>query len=1075
MRKTRRPTANLPEKANKILNGVLVVLILIALKAWHLAVIQHEKKVEESKKPQKRTLIERSERAGIYDRFQIPLATNKVQYNALITYGPIRDLPRSAWKKDEEGKRVKYFYRKEYITRLCQRLAAELELDPEWLEDLIHSKAAILGNVPCLIKQNISEKQYFRLKMVEKDWPGVHAEIAAKRCYPLGPIGGEVVGYIGPISRKEYETITKEMACLREALTHYEEEEAEICLEGYQTVEEIRLRLEELEKKAYHLNDYVGKTGVEASCDEALRGLCGKHIYLTDTRGNFLSELPGSEAAVSGTRLVLTLSAELQEFAEQLLTEYESEPASAVAIDRRPLIPKYQPWIKGGAIVAMDPHSGEIYALASSPTFDPNDFIRSGCEEESAEKNMRVNKWLETEDYISQIWNMKTPYTRPHDSLELTWDNYLDFILPRDSEVRHLLNAHATVGDALKVHHLVDQLLALFVSPHFTLAPAKVLDLLYRQPADLPAGMVITLQEKKFFEEKLREVQEQAEELKLQLTPYLSRLSSNYDKFLLLDLYRLSLDATRFSPHLAHLLAPMSLSEYREATCRSVSVVDAVHGIVKETFFENEFKQWRAECFDDYLAERRQQEKEENKKYARPYIEYLEKAGKELFEAFWEKHGWELITFFVSQAAEKTNMEWDEYYCVLKNWKEELAGGAHRGLSWSSHYHALRKITARIKEESLLSFLQTLRSFEQLSRPLIGRYPGLRGNKEKDLASAFYPAYGHGFARSHAFRQAATIGSLFKLVPAYEALKQRFLAFKEKGEIISDLNPLTIIDDKHRVYGKQDVWNVGFTLDGRPIPMFYRGGRLPRSEHSGVGRIDLVRALEASSNPYFAMLAGDMLEDPEDLCNAANLLGFGEKTGIDLPGEYAGRLPRDITYNRTGLYAMSIGQHSLVGTPLQTAVMLATVANGGAMLKPQMIKARVNHDENFFVAPEVRWQVFLPEQIQNTLLTAMRQVVMGEKGTARVIRKQFDSALVKQIIGKTSTCEVIERLSLDGENGQMKLKHVWFGGISYASQDFSKPELIVIVYLRYGGWGKDAAPLAVEMVKKWREIQAKHK
>jgi len=374
-------------------------------------------------------------------------------------------------------------------------------------------------------------------------------------------------------------------------------------------------------------------------------------------------------------------------------------------------------------------------------------------------------------------------------------------------------------------------------------------------------------------------------------------------------------------------------------------------------------------------------------------------------------------------------------------------------------------VTDLLDHRIVIGFLKTLRSFDQLNRPLLGRYSGLRGGKEHDLATAFYPGYGFGFARSHAFRQAATIGSIFKLVPAYEALRQKYLNLKERGESLLDLNPLTIIDDKHRVYGKNEIWNVGFTLEGKTIPMFYRGGRLPRTEHSGVGKVDLVRALEVSSNPYFAMLSGDILDDPEDLCHAANLLGYGEKTGIDLPGEYAGRLPLDITYNRTGLYAMSIGQHSLVGTPLQTATMLALIANGGDVLKPQIIKGS---------APKVRWQVFLPSQIQDILLTGMRQVVMGEKGTARLIRKQFESALIKQIIGKTSTSEVIERMSLDGVNGQMKLKHVWFGGIAYESNDFSKPELVVVVYLRYGGWGKDAAPLAVEVVKKWREIKKKH-
>ena len=453
----------------------------------------------------------------------------------------------------------------------------------------------------------------------------------------------------------------------------------------------------------------------------------------------------------------------------------------------------------------------------------------------------------------------------------------------------------------------------------------------------------------------------------------------------------------------------------------------------------------------------------QTKRYARPYLDYLEKAQKEQFNLFWEAHQWDLIGFFMTGSSLSDNLVL--YKETLEDWIQELQEGAHRGLEWVCHYHALQRITDQLDQGVMISFLKTLRSFDALDRPLMGRYSGLRSNLEKDLAGAFYPSYGFGFARSHAFRQAATIGSIFKLVPAYEALRQRYLTLKEQGESLSDLNPMTIIDDKRRIYGKTELWNVGFTLDGKAIPMYYRGGRLPRSEHSGVGKIDLIKALEASSNPYFAMLSGDVFEDPEDLCHAAKLLGFGEKTGIELPGEYGGRIPKDVAYNRTGLYAMSIGQHSLAGTPLQTAALLSLVANGGNVLKPQIVKQ---------VPTDVRWQVFMPPQIQNVLLTALQRVVMGDKGTARSIRKQYSSALVSQIIGKTSTSEVVERVGLDQINGHMKLKHVWFGGIAYESEELKVPELVVIVYLRYGGWGKDAAPLAVEVVKKWREIKQSH-
>jgi len=1071
--------SSVPEKANKILNGVLVVLVLVAIKVWHLSVVQHDKKIEESKKPQRRTILEKSERASIYDRFGIPLATNKVQYNVAISYAPIRDMPRCVWKEDERGKRYKFFKRKEYITSLAHKLSEELHLDAQWLEDMIHSKAAILGNVPCCIKENISENQYFRLKMMAKDWPGIHAEVAAKRCYPLGPVAGEVVGYIGPISRKEYDLATREMGILREALAALEEGE-EIDLEEYRSVEQIKARLDELEKKAYRINDMVGKVGVEAVYDETLRGLCGRHIYLSDIKGNSLCELPGSVNPVSGNRLVLSLSSELQEFAQQLLAEYDTEPFSSLptALKKRALIPENQPWIKGGSIVALDPKTGEIYALASFPTFDPNDFIRAENDGSAEQKGQNVERWLETEGIIGKIWDMKIPHSRLRfedgyyeDNLEMGWQTYLSFILPQQSPVRRVIEEKSTIADAIWIQRKIEQLMDWFQDTEFALTLPQIFDFIYENPSEVPTKVTIFLQEKAFMAMRAEQIKEELVNFKKELDVYFHSILRNDEKILLVDLYQLAVDPTTFTPFLEELFGQMSLTEYRDVTARFSTTMNALKKLVREIYLEHDFKKWREDHFSEFLIQKRQQEKDSHKRYARPYIEYLEYERTERFNTFWDMHQWELIALFLNQ---EDAPEMSPYSSILGNWTKELDSGAHQGLDWVYHYHRLKALTDSFEPTVLIPFLKTLRPYEQLTRPLLGKYSGLRGKRERDLAAAFYPMYGLGFSRSHAFRQASTIGSIFKMIPAYEALRQRYQTLKNRAESLLTLNPLTIIDDKRRIPGTDNMWNVGFTLDGKPISMFYRGGRLPRSDHSGIGKVDLVKALETSSNPYFAMLAGDVLSDPEDLCHAAHQLGFGEKSGIDLTGEYGGRLPIDVAYNRTGLYSLAIGQHSLVGTPLQTALMLATIANGGSLLKPHVVQAQYGVFGMKVSKPEIRRQVYMPKPIQELLLSGLKQVIWGDRGTARHLRKQYDPILMSQIIGKTSTSEVVERISLDGAYGQMKLKHVWFGAISYEPEDPSIPELVVVVYLRYGEWGHDAAPLAIEIIKKWRDLKQKY-
>jgi cell division protein FtsI/penicillin-binding protein 2 len=91
-----------------------------------------------------------------------------------------------------------------------------------------------------------------------------------------------------------------------------------------------------------------------------------------------------------------------------------------------------------------------------------------------------------------------------------------------------------------------------------------------------------------------------------------------------------------------------------------------------------------------------------------------------------------------------------------------------------------------------------------------------------------------------------------------------------------------------------------------------------------------------------------------------------------------------------------------------------------------------------------------------------------------------------QLVGKSSTAESVETIDLDLDLGTNIYNHTWFGGIAYIPKDpFSvaqvfhgpegNPELVVIVYLRYGAWGKDTVPVAAQVAQKWREIKSKHK
>ncbi|MGK0183770.1 MAG: cell division protein FtsI/penicillin-binding protein 2, partial [Halioglobus sp.] len=144
-----------------------------------------------------------------------------------------------------------------------------------------------------------------------------------------------------------------------------------------------------------------------------------------------------------------------------------------------------------------------------------------------------------------------------------------------------------------------------------------------------------------------------------------------------------------------------------------------------------------------------------------------------------------------------------------------------------------------------------------------------------------------------------------------------------------------------------------------------------------------------------------------------------------------------------------------------------------------------------FIPSKVENELFMPPEIREMLISGMQKVVSSKRGSARPgsMRTYYGhphmlgdyDGLYEQIIGKTSTSEIVEAVDLDLEMGAYRYKHIWFTGVSYDPKEqpasgskLEVPELVVIVYLRFGGYGKEAAPLVGQIIKKWREIKQKH-
>lgn len=1090
--------SHIPEKANLVLNLILITLILIGLRVWHLSVIQYEKKIEESRKPQRRVIAEPARRATIRDRFNLPLAINKVNYRASILYSQLRVVPAVSWTKDADGKKVKQYKRRDYIAALSRILADELHLDAERLEDLIHSKAALYYSIPFTIKEDLTEREYYRLKILEKDWPGIQVQSMPKRTYPLGKVGADIIGYMGAINRQEYEAIIGEMKALEQYLREHEAGEEPPLLAGITDIAHAEKRLKELQERAYTVNDYVGKTGIEGRFEADLRGFQGKKSFYSDSRGNFLRELPGSREPLPGNRFLLTISAELQEYAEKLLTQNERIREALISNpDPNQKPSTKQPWIKGGAILAMDPNTGEILAMASYPRFDPNDFISSSNVDISSKKHTNILRWLENDDYTAQIWDQKRPLERERyndetneyydDELWMTWDPFLNTILGEESPLRDKFKRFNTIKHVIELQQTTDELLLLSGQNN----AYWLFNVLYASEGHHTYGPRMPPDVRQAIEENLEQQEEEVSILKHNLDRYLNDILNHYDKVLYIDLCRVVVNADLFSKSLIDRIGNQSISIYRNATAAMASVEPVIRNICKELYHDSNFKQWRQENSKEFIKQKRAEEKQA-RRYSKPFIDYFDDLEHQLFQQFWNQYRWRLATAFLQGGYADDELQ--PYISHLNKWHEELAEGAHQALPWVESYKSLKGALIFLPSLSATQYLQTMRSFHELNRPLLGQYKQIRQTngiqQEKHLAAAFYPTYGYGYGRSYVYRQAVAQGSLFKLVTAYAALVQRYNELEGSKITMVNMNPLNIVDTYQRK-GKDVI--VGYHANGTPIPQIYKGGRLAKSSMRSIGNLDILRALETSSNPYFSILAGDYLETPEVLADTAREFNYGSRTGIDLPGEIAGRIPTDLATNRTGLYSMAIGQHSLVVTALQSGVMLSAIANGGKIVKPKIIRKTVapftdkaNKIKDYPVT--VKNELFMPEIVRNMILEGMHRVMgrmhQNQLSSLSHFYHDYPEAisdyleLKDQLAGKTSTAESMERIDLDASQGINKYTHIWFGGIAWDTKEAylarnkqGKPEIIVVVYLRFGKYGREAAPVAAQIIKKWHEIK----
>jgi penicillin-binding protein 2 len=198
---------------------------------------------------------------------------------------------------------------------LIKPLSEGLKIDPEILRDRFDQVKNQPAFESILIKEGAGQADIVWVDAHQLELPALRVEQTPQRRYPPDGMLAHVLGYVGEISPEQ-------------------------------------LKQPEFQKKGYKPGDVIGQEGLEAVYDEYLRGRDGYRKVIVDSRGHIQTEVERVEPQ-SGQDIVATIDRDLQAAAEDQLRKS----------------PKGR-----GVIIAMDPNNGEILALASAPTFDPNLF-----------------------------------------------------------------------------------------------------------------------------------------------------------------------------------------------------------------------------------------------------------------------------------------------------------------------------------------------------------------------------------------------------------------------------------------------------------------------------------------------------------------------------------------------------------------------------------------------------------------------------------------------------------------------------------------------------------------------------
>jgi penicillin-binding protein 2 len=310
-----------------ILGGILLVIFFIyVLRLFNLQVFQYSDWLAKANENRTHVINLPASRGSIYDRKSFVLARNIPSYNVVITPA---ELP------DDNGE-IQAIYRE--ISKLIEVPVNRGEISQTnpyvpCISDHGITQIVTYGETtapfePVRISCDVDQQIAMVIQENKSTWPGVGIEVVPIRDYPTGSLTASIVGFLGPIPAAEEDY--------------------------YRALGFVPNR------------DKVGYAGVELFFQDLLAGINGQRVVEWDIAGQILGDLVPPIPPTPGSSIVLTIDTRLQQAVQSILIDEINDWNQALGEER----------MTSGAVIAMNPRTGEVLSIVNYPTYENNRMAR---------------------------------------------------------------------------------------------------------------------------------------------------------------------------------------------------------------------------------------------------------------------------------------------------------------------------------------------------------------------------------------------------------------------------------------------------------------------------------------------------------------------------------------------------------------------------------------------------------------------------------------------------------------------------------------------------------------------------